>query len=441
MTTPPREAACFFARSRFRGCQSRRTSGSRQAAGSVPGGGAPALDHSRLTRVAELRAIAALAPQTRAARWTALADQILANTGDCLYTSGRWQRAPGDPRVDAALLLPAIRGAVPADDLRSRATLTAVTDDLVEDDYVYRFRHDQRRLAHAEGTFLLCGFTTSLALAPARLRGRGQPLVRTQPRRLRPPGLLAEEYDVRRRQLRGILDRDLARTGFASQQDDRPQDPEHAPNPWEPADGQDGRDHTAYGSFARRATHRSVQRAPPTTTARSPAWPPQGSSSQRPQDCAHAGEPCRGADSAGERCCFLAQCCCCTRSVRQPATTTPPRLSASCHTDSAASCQAVQETASAALAAAGTVVTEIATPTSAPDLAEVSESVPATPARKATTKESAVGCQMNLVAGRGPANCSRLKSPSRSISALKPPVASTATGNPTSRAVSDFPTR
>lgn len=34
--------------------------------------------------------------------------------------SGRWQRTPDDPRLDGALLLPAIRGAVPAGDPRSR---------------------------------------------------------------------------------------------------------------------------------------------------------------------------------------------------------------------------------------------------------------------------------------------------------------------------------
>ena len=40
------------------------------------------------------------------------------------------------------------------------------------------------------------------------------------------------------------------------------------------------------------------------------------------------------------------------------------------------------------LAAAGIVVTEISTPISAPDLAEVSESMPAAPAKAATMKEN-----------------------------------------------------
>ena len=57
----------------------------------------------------------------------------------------------------------------------------------------------------------------------------------------------------------GLLDRYLARTGFSSQQDDRPQDPDHRTNLWEPADGKDGHDYTAHGSFDGRATTRSPQ--------------------------------------------------------------------------------------------------------------------------------------------------------------------------------------
>jgi NAD(P)-dependent dehydrogenase (short-subunit alcohol dehydrogenase family) len=56
----------------------------------------------------------------------------------------------------------------------------------------------------------------------------------------------------------GILDRYLARTGFDSQQDDRP-DPHEPDNLFEPVDGDAGRDHTAHGSFDERATNRSAQ--------------------------------------------------------------------------------------------------------------------------------------------------------------------------------------
>jgi hypothetical protein len=163
--------------------------------------------HSRLTCAAGLRAVAttaAAAPE--AAEWSALADHLLADTTtDCLHPSGRWQRAPHDPRVDAALLLPALRGALPADDPRSTATQAAVADELVEEHYVYRYRHDQRPLAHAEGAFTLCGFVMALA---THQRGDTHSALRYFERNRAacgPPGLLSEEYDVEQRQMRGNL--------------------------------------------------------------------------------------------------------------------------------------------------------------------------------------------------------------------------------------------
>ena len=96
--------------------------------------------HSRLICVAGLRAIAAQQPSERAARWLALADAIVADTAaTAVHPDGRWQRSPGDDRVDAALLLPAIRGGIAPDDPRSLATLDAVERDLTEDGYCYRY--------------------------------------------------------------------------------------------------------------------------------------------------------------------------------------------------------------------------------------------------------------------------------------------------------------
>jgi NAD(P)-dependent dehydrogenase (short-subunit alcohol dehydrogenase family) len=57
----------------------------------------------------------------------------------------------------------------------------------------------------------------------------------------------------------GLLDRYLARTGYKSQQHDRPRPADAPTNLWEPADGGDGRDYTAHGSFDGRATSRSPQ--------------------------------------------------------------------------------------------------------------------------------------------------------------------------------------
>jgi hypothetical protein len=161
--------------------------------------------HSRLTCAAGLRAAASRRPD-RAAEWAGLADRIVADTSrDCVHTSGRWQRAPDDPDVDAALLLPAIRGAAPSDDPRSVATWRAVIDDLTDDGYVYRFRHEAGPLDVAEGAFLLCGFHLAIA---SHQQGDAYGAVRWFERNrgaLGPPGLFTEEFDVVQRQLRGNL--------------------------------------------------------------------------------------------------------------------------------------------------------------------------------------------------------------------------------------------
>jgi hypothetical protein len=117
----------------------------------------------------------------QAARWSALADSILASLGDSVHATGRWQRSPEDARIDAALLLPMIRGTLPADDPRIRATVRAVQDELTEDGYVYRFRHDARPLHKSEGAFLLGGFLDGAGRARVRRRRRGGALVRAQP--------------------------------------------------------------------------------------------------------------------------------------------------------------------------------------------------------------------------------------------------------------------
>ncbi|AKK26952.1 glycoside hydrolase family 15 protein [Mycobacterium sp. EPa45] len=161
--------------------------------------------HSRLTCVAGLRAIATHAPAHDAADFQSLADAILAASADCVHPSGRWQRAPDDMRVDAALLVPALRGAVAHDDPRTTATLRAVLDELEDDGFVYRFHHDGQSLAEAEGAFLLCGFWASLA---CRQQGDMVGAARYFERNRAacgPPGLFGEEYDVEQRQIRGNI--------------------------------------------------------------------------------------------------------------------------------------------------------------------------------------------------------------------------------------------
>jgi GH15 family glucan-1,4-alpha-glucosidase len=162
--------------------------------------------HSRLICVAGLRAVAAHQPAERAAAWLALADTIAADTAaGAVHREGRWQRSPSDPRIDAALLLPAIRGGVSAEDPRTLATLRAVQEELTADGYCYRYRPDARPLGEAEGAFLLCGFLLALAHAQQGNHVQAAHWFERNRAACGPAGLLCEEYDIVQRQLRGNL--------------------------------------------------------------------------------------------------------------------------------------------------------------------------------------------------------------------------------------------
>ncbi len=164
--------------------------------------------HSRLVCIAGLRAAARVAPGGAGvgAKWSALADAILAEVArTAVGEDGAWHRADDDPRIDAALLMATIRGAIPPEDPRSTASLRAINAELTEDGYVYRFRHDSRPLGDAEGAFLLCNLMMSLH---HQVAGNGLEALRWFERARAAygsPGLLSEEYDVGQRQLRGNL--------------------------------------------------------------------------------------------------------------------------------------------------------------------------------------------------------------------------------------------
>jgi GH15 family glucan-1,4-alpha-glucosidase len=178
--------------------------------------------HSRLVCASGLRAIAAVAGggppgshgHRQAARWSGLADAILASLTDCVHPSGRWQRAPDDERVDAALLLPVIRGALAPDDPRNIATADAVRQELTDDGFTYRFRHDARPLHKAEGAFLLCGFWMAMLEHSYGNRVAAEHWFERNRSACGPAGLYTEEYDVQQRQLRGNLPQAFVHAGM-----------------------------------------------------------------------------------------------------------------------------------------------------------------------------------------------------------------------------------
>jgi GH15 family glucan-1,4-alpha-glucosidase len=163
--------------------------------------------HSRLICVAGLRAIAEHgASQSWKNTALTLADALVGVADrTSLHPSGRWQRAPDDPRVDASLLLSEVRGAVSSSDPRSVATRLAVLDDLCDDDYLYRYAEPGQTLGENEGAFLICNFWMALAcLQSGDIPDSAQWFERTRAS-CSTSGLFSEEYDVAQRQLRGNL--------------------------------------------------------------------------------------------------------------------------------------------------------------------------------------------------------------------------------------------
>ncbi len=163
--------------------------------------------HSRLICVAGLRAIAEFAPLSRhVTKALSLADHLLsAADRTALHPSGRWQRSPGDARVDASLLLSEIRGAVAPEDPRSVTTRAAVVADLCEDDYIYRYAEPGEPLGQNEGAFLICNFWMALAYLGCGETTKGSQFFERTRASCSSSGLFSEEYDVAQRQLRGNL--------------------------------------------------------------------------------------------------------------------------------------------------------------------------------------------------------------------------------------------
>ncbi|MGH8862326.1 MAG: glycoside hydrolase family 15 protein [Jatrophihabitantaceae bacterium] len=163
--------------------------------------------HSRLTAAAGLRAIAAAMHGGGGAReWLALADRIVADTAArAVHPDGHWQRTPDDPNLDAALLLAGIRGATAPDDPRGAKTFEAYLRDLTQDGYAYRFRHDPRPLADAEGSFLLCGFLVALTHHQFGNSVAARSWYETTRAAVGPAQLFSEEYDAKQHQMRGNL--------------------------------------------------------------------------------------------------------------------------------------------------------------------------------------------------------------------------------------------
>jgi hypothetical protein len=160
--------------------------------------------HSRLICVAGLRAAAAGVPSRWTSKALTLADHLLSEADrTSLHHSGRWQRSPDDERVDASLLLAEIRGALAADDPRSRATRAAILNELGEGGFLFRYGHPGQALGQAEGAFLICNFWMSMACTRSGNAVNGARWFERGRSACGSPGIFSEEFDVEQRQSRG----------------------------------------------------------------------------------------------------------------------------------------------------------------------------------------------------------------------------------------------
>ena len=112
---------------------------------------------------------AQLGAEAKVAGWTAARDQIRAAILEHGWSekAGAFTQAFGSDDLDAANLMMAITGFLPADDPRMKATIDATAARLTDQrGLVYRYlAHDG--LAGQEGTFLLCTFWLAQAQALA----------------------------------------------------------------------------------------------------------------------------------------------------------------------------------------------------------------------------------------------------------------------------------
>jgi alpha,alpha-trehalase len=100
--------------------------------------------------------------------------------------------------LDASTLLAASFGFLPHDDERLRSTVLAIADELTENGYVLRYRTDETDdgLSGKEGTFIICSFWLTSALAVIGEPQMARDLMERLLRVASPLGLYAEEFDA-----------------------------------------------------------------------------------------------------------------------------------------------------------------------------------------------------------------------------------------------------
>ncbi|HTV15097.1 MAG TPA: glycoside hydrolase family 15 protein [Acidobacteriaceae bacterium] len=140
-------------------------------------------------------------------KWTALRDRIHQQV--CTMGFNRRKNSfvqyYGSHQLDASLLLLPLVGFLPFSDPRIQGTIAAIEEELIVDGLVMRYETGKvpDGLPGGEGMFLACSFWMVSCLHAMGRRRDAERMFKRLLRLRNDVGLLAEEYDVRRRRLVG----------------------------------------------------------------------------------------------------------------------------------------------------------------------------------------------------------------------------------------------
>jgi GH15 family glucan-1,4-alpha-glucosidase len=156
----------------------------------------------------------------KAQEWAAERDRIRAAVLERGWSEARQAYAQSfdADELDAAALLMALVGFLPADDPRMRSTIDAIDRDLTQDGLVLRYRNEAGLnadgLAGEEGTFVICSFWLVSCLAKAGELQRAEALFDQLAGYANDVGLLAEEIDTAAGELLGNVPQAFSHIGL-----------------------------------------------------------------------------------------------------------------------------------------------------------------------------------------------------------------------------------
>jgi GH15 family glucan-1,4-alpha-glucosidase len=133
--------------------------------------------------------------------------------------AGAFTQYIGSTALDAANLMMAIVGFLPATDSRMLATIDAIEERLTDSrGLIYRYRSEDGvdGLAGQEGTFLLCTFWLAQALAMADQLDRARAVFERAAAFVNDLGLLAEEVDPNTGELLGNFPQAFSHVGLVN---------------------------------------------------------------------------------------------------------------------------------------------------------------------------------------------------------------------------------